>query len=804
MPYSDENKWESMFTHAPLPYQSLDCDGNFLDFNSAFMSVLGYKKNELIGKNFAELLHPDWVEHFKENFPRFKAVGEILGVEFEMIKKDGSSILVHFHGKIQHNELGEFERTHCIFQDVSSQRAAEIALRRSEERFAQINKVLLELGTDYKKNIHNLTALAGQMLGGTCALYNRLEGDLLCSVGQWKTPVDYDPCDFPEGHICYDVIYQQKDDVLVIEDLPRSIYAQTDPNVNKYNLQTYVGRCVFCSDDPVGSLCVVFQSPLAPSDNDKRFLSTIAAAISREEGRHQAERAVQASNELISSILRSAPVGIGLVDRDRTIVEVNDRLCAMTGYTKEELLHQHASVFYPSGDEFERVGNIKYEQLHGEGYGNVEAIWQRKDTSLIHVRLTSTLLDPQNPSRGVTFSALDISGEKLAKEEQAKLQAQLAQSNKMESLGRLAGGIAHDFNNVLHVISGNLEMMALRSNSQQAVGLNRIQTIQKSIDRASQLVQQMLLFSRKAESYKQSVDLNEEVEQTLHILERSVPKMISIETFLPDGLPPISADPVQVEQVLLNLGSNAEAAMPAGGRFIVETSDIFLDHDFVRMHTEAKEGRYICLSVSDTGHGMDDKTLNHVFDPFFTTKEIGKGTGLGLASVYGIVRAHDGFIRCYSEPGKGTTFHIYWPVVSTQKDGAKQKGQMSHQDLESGEETILIVDDEKDILELTAEALEIQGYTVYMAENGEQALAMYSKYEESIDLVILDLNMPGMGGASCLRQLKKLQPSIKVILASGYSAHGQAQEIADRASAFIGKPYHLRELLTTIRRVLGV
>ena len=394
-----------------------------------------------------------------------------------------------------------------------------------------------------------------------------------------------------------------------------------------------------------------------------------------------------------------------------------------------------------------------------------------------------------------------ITERQRAEAEQEKLQAQLTQAKKMESVGMLAGGLAHDFNNLLHAINGNLDLLA-RNKPKTHPDQQRLATIQSSIERAERLVQQMLLFSRKADSRKQKADINQVVRESIRMLQSSIPKMIEIELSLSQDVPLMYADTVQVEQVLLNLGSNAENAMPQGGRLIIETHAVVLDEEFTRMHPGSKGGPHVLLMVSDTGHGMDKETLTHVFEPFFTTKEVGKGTGLGLASVYGIVKSHSGYIQCYSEKGQGTTFRIYWPVDYGPED---EPARESRTDLPSeieGTETVLVVDDEEAILDMTVEILEMHGYTVWTARSGEQALSVYGEHGQAVDLIILDLNMPGMGGAQCLKRLQQYQPPARVLLASGYSAHGPAREVARNAAGFIGKPYQLTELLAKIRAVL--
>ncbi|MFP4398176.1 MAG: response regulator [Desulfonatronovibrio sp.] len=389
-----------------------------------------------------------------------------------------------------------------------------------------------------------------------------------------------------------------------------------------------------------------------------------------------------------------------------------------------------------------------------------------------------------------------------AEEDREKLQSQLLQAQKMESVGIMAGGVAHDFNNLLHTMRGNLELMT-RSGSLDSRNLDRLKTVSRSIDRAAQLVQQLLLFSRKVKSSKVQVDVNQEVQDVVQILKRTIPKMITLDLRLNPDVHSLSGDPAQIEQIILNLANNAVDAMPEGGRLTIETSNVEMDADIAKTHPESSLNRYVLLAVSDTGCGMDDKTLKHIYDPFFTTKEVGKGTGLGLPSVYGIAKAHGGFIDCSSEVGKGTAFRVYLPVLEQEQERETTADQQSETEPQGGNETILVVDDEIEILELTQEILEEFGYTVINADSGEKAIEKYRKYQQKIDLILMDLNMPGMGGHKCLQELLKIDPSVNVIIASGYTANSRVQDVfLAGAKGFIGKPYQLAELLVKIRETL--
>ncbi|MGA8832063.1 MAG: ATP-binding protein [Desulfomonilaceae bacterium] len=393
----------------------------------------------------------------------------------------------------------------------------------------------------------------------------------------------------------------------------------------------------------------------------------------------------------------------------------------------------------------------------------------------------------------------DITHRKTIEEEKEKLQAQLLQSQKMEAIGTLAGGIAHDFNNLLQVILGYSELM-LQSRDPDNSDHGDIQKIYQSARSGAELVRRLMIFSRKIEPKLVHMDLNKLIIQTQGLLIRTIPKMIDIHLDLSDDIEQINADPTQVEQILMNLAVNARDAMPDGGRINIGTNTTILDEDYCKEHAETKPGKYVSVTVSDTGKGMDKGTVKRIFEPFFTTKELGRGTGLGLAVVYGIVQQHGGHIWCYSEPSRGTVFKIYFPAfMSEEKTEEKSIEPLSF----GGTETILLVDDEESVRSLAQTTLIRTGYTVLTAGNGEEALSIYHERGKEISLVILDLMMPKMGGAQCLDELLKIDPTVKVIIASGHSGEGGKEEYTILGvKEFIEKPYESRILLNIVRSVL--
>jgi nitrogen-specific signal transduction histidine kinase/CheY-like chemotaxis protein len=395
----------------------------------------------------------------------------------------------------------------------------------------------------------------------------------------------------------------------------------------------------------------------------------------------------------------------------------------------------------------------------------------------------------------------EITDRKRAEGEKETLQAQLIQAQKMEAIGTLAGGIAHDFNNSLQAISSYIQLMKFEKarDFQDSNYLNKISNILKN---ANNLTKQLLTVSRKIESKLKPTDLNDQILQVQTLLERTIPKMIKIELDLGIDLKIIHADSGQIEQILLNLALNASHAMPDEGKITIKTRNFLLDEDVRATHWGIDRGEYVLLAIADTGPGIEKEVQHHMFEPFFTTKAPGQGTGLGLSMVYGIVKNHHGHIECDSEPGAGTRFNIYFPVLKS--DHVQQREVSAKKEkIPTGNETILLVEDDESISDGAQRMLQYFGYMVTTATNAEKAIKIYQAEQKGIDLVILALNMPGMGGRKCLERLLEIKPELKAIVTSGYSSAAIVEDIPKSGTiVFVEKPYQLEELLRVIRQVL--
>ncbi len=387
---------------------------------------------------------------------------------------------------------------------------------------------------------------------------------------------------------------------------------------------------------------------------------------------------------------------------------------------------------------------------------------------------------------------------KLKSIKRRQLEEQLYQAQKMEALASLSGGLAHDFNNILHCILGYTEM-ALMGKPKESPDYDTFCQIELMINKGSKLARQFLAFGRKIPLQFKPIDLNLVIRELMSLLRRTIPRMIDIEVKLDQDLKMISADAGQCEQVLMNLSINSVNAMGKNGKLTFMTENVVLDPDHPQTLLNPSSSEYILLTVSDTGHGMPQETLNRIYEPFFTTKE--KGTGLGLSIVYSIVKDHGGFIESDSNVGKGTAFRIYCPVLDSAVEPKKNVELKKTDKSLCGNERILIVDDEESVLKISAKILARNGYTVITAKNGEEGIIKYS--QNFPDLVLLDIGMPGIGGIKSLQEMMGVDSKVKVVIMSGYSENKNIEEARKLgARAFLQKPYHVVELLKTIRSVL--
>jgi PAS domain S-box-containing protein len=498
-----------------------------------------------------------------------------------------------------------------------------------------------------------------------------------------------------------------------------------------------------------------------------------------EETLHQYERIVDTSNDLMS-----------LIDTKYVYQAVNEMYLKAHNKKREEIIGYSVQELLGE-DVFEKIVRTNLERCFTGETVNYESWFDFPGWGKRYMVVTYyPFFIEDKIVIGVVVNSRDITRTK-------RLEAQLMQSQKLEALGTLAGGIAHDFNNLLMGIQGRTNLIAQDNSSSDTI-YEHIKGIEEHIKSASDLTRQLLGIARGGKYETKPIDLNDLATNTTNMFGRTK-KEITIHKKFQNPLWPVEVDQRQIEQVLLNLLVNAWQAMPAGGSIYLQTENTIVDENYAALH-QVNPGRFVKLSVTDTGVGMDAATQQRIFDPFFTTKEMGRGTGLGLASVYGIIKNHGGVITVYSEKGQGATFNIYLPASEKEIIVAEAVNGK----IEKGNEMILLVDDESLILDVGKPMLESLGYSVLSAESAKEAVEIVKEKKDELDLVILDMIMPHMDGGQAYDLIREIAPNMKVLLSSGYSINGQAQKILDKGcNGFIQKPFNMVELSRKIRTIIG-
>ncbi len=505
--------------------------------------------------------------------------------------------------------------------------------------------------------------------------------------------------------------------------------------------------------------------------------------------RKKTEHALRESEERYRRFFEEDLSGTFITRPDGRILACNRAFARMFGFPSvEQVLASRAQRFYK--DLRDRAKLLK-RLLREKKLENYESILQRIDGTPIHIiENTVGIFNSQGRLMEIIGFFVDITRQK-------NLEAQLLHAQRMEAIGTLAGGVAHDFNNLLMTIQGNISLL-LQDTEREHPGYQRLAIIEKAIKSGARLTRQLLAYARKGKYEVRRLDLNQLVKEAADTLGRTR-KDIVIDFELSADLQAIAADRNQMELVLLNLLINAADAMPLGGKLVLETFNVTHDRIPAKLY-DPKSGRYVLLTVTDTGIGMDADTCRQLFDPFFTTKKTGKAKGLGLASVYGIVKNHGGYIDVHSRPGKGTTFSVFLPAAGRPAPQAPSPVRA----VEKGGIKILVVDDEEFVLDVAVKLLDRLGYKTVAARNGKEAVEIYQKNSDTIDLVILDMIMPIMDGGQAFDEIRKINPSARVLLSSGYSLEGRARDIMNRGcDGFIQKPFSLQELADRIKKLLA-
>ncbi|OHD66897.1 MAG: hypothetical protein A2176_12610 [Spirochaetes bacterium RBG_13_51_14] len=768
-----EEKYRTILEAMDEGFFENDLKGNFTSVNDAACRMAGYAREELIGMNYREILSHEMARHVYDIFHRVYETGKSeLLVDYEIVRKDGSVRALQSNVILMRDSSGRPSVFCNLTRDVTEKRKVEEALRKSEERYRTMLETMNEglFENDLQGNYTFVNDAACRMTG--------YERDELLNM-------NYRDHTTPElAQYLYEVFHR------IYETGNPELLLDYEVIIKDGSIRTHQSNAALIRD---------------PSGKPIGFRNLVRDVTERK----KAEEALKKSEERYRMIAENVHDTIWTMDLSTRYTYVSPSVSRIMGFTPDELLNMPVRE-YLTPASYELVEKMLAEELAREE--NVEPVDPfrsrtmelevfRRGGGTVWVEVMATF---NRDEKGAIIEILgvtrDITERRRAEEERVKLEEQLFLAQKMESVGRLAGGVAHDFNNMLNVIIGYADLIKLRLPHGDPL-IKDVVEIERAAGRSRDLTRQLLAFSRKQIIAPKPIDLNGCIANIQKPLVRLIGEDIDLRFYPGEHLWKIKFDPSQVEQILFNLAVNARDAMPEGGKLTIETDNIHLNEAYCREHLGFTPGQYVLLGVSDDGVGMDRETIQHAFEPFFTTKEIGKGTGLGLATVYGIVKQNGGFINVYSEPGRGTTFKIYIPRSLAEGEPLEEIKEVP---VVSGTGRVLLVEDDDMVRTMITEMLEALGYRVRATGNPLEALALCGNDDANFDLVITDVVMPGMSGKDLRDKIKAIRPGIKVLFMSGYTSNVIVHRgVLEEGVHFVQKPFSMGEFAAKVRELIG-
>jgi PAS domain S-box-containing protein len=759
-----ERRYRSLFENANDPIVTFALDGTITGVNPEAERALGYTRDELVGHHYREFLVPASVAAIADRARRALA-GEKVPPTFEVVgvRRDDAEITAEGRMSVMRDAAGAVTGWQVIYRDTTERQRAERALRASEERYRTLVEGSIQgihIHRDWVTLFAN-TAWARMM--GYASPREVIGIDARC----WIAPRELARI---EGYA--------------------AARARGEPAPARYEMQA-----LRRDGTP---LWAELQVSSIVWDGEP---ATQTAMLDITE-RKRAEQALRESSEFLRQVIASARSGIIVYDRELRYTVWNPLMEELTGLRAADVVGRYCLDLFPFLRE-QGIYALLARARAGETVSSPDfryTVPSTGRTGWVSGRY-GPLLDANGRIIGVISTVRDVTERRRAEEALRQSEEQLRQAQKMEAVGRLAGGIAHDFNNLLTVITGRSELLLRRLPPDDPVRRD-LEQIKKTADRAATLTKQLLAFSRKQMLQPKVLDLNGIVAGVAQMLQRLIGEDIDLVTLLDPNLGAVLVDPAQIEQIILNLAVNARDAMPQGGRLSIETANIDLGAGFAAANPGASAGPYVLLQVSDTGSGMNPDVQAHIFEPFFTTKDVGKGTGLGLATVYGIVKQHDGCITVESAPGAGATFRVY--LKRADEAAAPAEPSLAATRVPQGSETILLVEDEDGLRELAREILTAGGYKVLVAAGPGDALGVARRHGGPIHLLLTDVVMPQMSGRELVERLAPEQPEMKVLYMSGYAADAIVRRgVLDPGTVLLQKPFSPDALTRKVREVLS-
>jgi PAS domain S-box-containing protein len=778
--FESEERYRELVSHMPNGVL-VQKKGRIVFVNAYILSITGYTLDELVGKSVLDFVHPADREFVGKNMAlRLAKRQAAQGYEFQFVTRKGElrTAVIQAKNIVYDNEPAILS----VLTDITEKRRSEKiqdAIYRITEA-AHVSDDLPELF----RSIHQI--ISGLMNAGNfyIALFDPTSGML--SFPYFIDEFDPPPATRGLEKGLTEYVLRTGNPLLATPEILSELEKKGEIVLIGAPSIDWLGVPLKIREKTIGVLVVQTYSPgLRYGQDEKNILIFVSNQVAMAIERKRTEANLRRSEQKNRAIFHANPDLMFLLDKDGVFLDYKAEKESQLLVKPEMFLGRQISDVLPSW-----LADLTME--------NIRRTLQTRALQVYEYELTFEQRLQYFEARSVLCGSDEVLMVIRNITEKRRLEQQVLQAQKLESLGTLAGGIAHDFNNILAGILGYASLLKSKLSVDHDF-FKYVDTIERSAIRAADLTSKLLAFTRGDKVTHKPLNINKLIPETLEIIRNTIDKSISVETKLDESLPTIVGDAGQIQQVVMNLCVNARDAMSGGGRLFIVTEKAVVGKADPLVPSDAKPGSYVKIVVSDSGTGMDKDVLGRIFDPFFTTKAPGQGSGLGLSVVYGIVKGHEGFVTVSSQPGQGSIFNAFFPVSG--KPEIREKNSTAA--LHSRNELIFVIDDEKDIRSFISEVLQSHGYRVLLAANGDQALDIYKKHSQGIALVILDMVMPGMGGEEAFLKMKEINPHILALLSTGYSQDGRVSEILSKGvKGFIQKPYDFNQLLTKLRQIL--